>query len=66
MNWVRVERNRKQWKGKAIERWGQLTDEDFDVVAGRRSVLSAMSDTRWACPPISRPGSVDDSLITVT
>ena len=40
MNWDRVEGNWKQLKGKAKERWGKLTDDDLDVVAGRHDQLS--------------------------
>lgn len=39
MNWDRIEGNWKQFKGKAKERWGKLTDDDLDVVAGRRDQL---------------------------
>jgi len=36
MDWNRVEGNWKQLKGKAKEQWGNLTDDDLDVIAGRR------------------------------
>ena len=39
MNWDRIEGNWKQLKGKARERWGKLTDDDLDVIAGRRDQL---------------------------
>jgi uncharacterized protein YjbJ (UPF0337 family) len=29
----------KQIKGKLKERWGKLTDDDLDVIAGRRDQL---------------------------
>ena len=32
MNWDRIEGNWKQFKGKAKEQWGKLTDDDLDVV----------------------------------
>ena len=35
MNWERIEGNWKQLKGKVIEQWGQLTDDDLDVIAGK-------------------------------
>jgi uncharacterized protein YjbJ (UPF0337 family) len=40
MNWDRIEGNWKQLKGKTIEQWGKLTDDDFDVIAGRRDQLA--------------------------
>ena len=39
MDWNRVEGNWKQFKGKVKEQWGKLTDDDFDVIAGKRDQL---------------------------
>ena len=39
MNWDRIEGNWKQFKGKVKERWGKLTDDDLDVIAGKRDQL---------------------------
>ncbi len=39
MNWDRVEGNWKQIKGKVKERWGRLTDDDVDVIAGKKEEL---------------------------
>jgi uncharacterized protein YjbJ (UPF0337 family) len=39
MNWDRIEGNWKQLKGKAKVRWGKLTDDQFDVIAGKREQL---------------------------
>jgi uncharacterized protein YjbJ (UPF0337 family) len=39
-NWDRIEGNWTQWKGRVRERWGKLTDDHLDVVAGRRDQLS--------------------------
>lgn len=36
MNEDRVAGNWKQFKGKIREQWGKLTDDDLDVVAGKR------------------------------
>jgi uncharacterized protein YjbJ (UPF0337 family) len=36
MDWNRVEGNWKQMKGKVKEKWGNLTDDDLDKIAGRR------------------------------
>jgi len=36
MNWDRIEGNWKQMKGKVKEKWGKLTDDDLDVIAGKR------------------------------
>lgn len=39
MNWDRVEGNWKQFKGNVVEQWGKLTDDDVDVIEGRREQL---------------------------
>jgi uncharacterized protein YjbJ (UPF0337 family) len=40
MNWDRIEGNWKQFKGKAKEQWGKLTDDELDAIAGQREMLS--------------------------
>ena len=40
MNWDRIEGNWKQLKGKVNEKWGKLTDDHLDVVAGKREQLA--------------------------
>jgi uncharacterized protein YjbJ (UPF0337 family) len=39
MNKDRVQGRWKQFKGKVKEQWGKLTDDDLDVIAGRRDQL---------------------------
>jgi uncharacterized protein YjbJ (UPF0337 family) len=39
MNNDRVEGNWKSIKGKVKEQWGKLTDDDLDVIGGKRDQL---------------------------
>ena len=39
MNWDRVEGNWKTFKGQVKQQWGKLTNDDLDVIAGRREEL---------------------------
>lgn len=39
MNWDQIAGNWKQVKGVVRERWGKLTDDDVDVIAGKRDIL---------------------------
>lgn len=39
MNKDQVEGNWKQFKGKIKEQWGKLTDDDLDVIAGKKDQL---------------------------
>ena len=40
MNWDRVQGNWKQFKGKVKEQWGKLTDDQLDVIGGKREQLA--------------------------
>lgn len=39
MNWDQIEGNWKQFKGKVKEKWGELTDDDLQVIGGKRDKL---------------------------
>jgi uncharacterized protein YjbJ (UPF0337 family) len=39
MNWDQIACNWKQFVGKAREKWGKLTDSDWEIVAGKRDQL---------------------------
>lgn len=40
MNWDIVEGNWKQFKGKVRVQWGKLTDDQLDLIAGKRIELA--------------------------
>ena len=40
MNWDRIEGNWKQFKGSAKAKWGKLTDDHLDVLAGQRTQMA--------------------------
>ncbi len=47
MNWDRVEGKWKQFKGNLQHRWGKLTDDDFNLIAGRREKLLGKLQERY-------------------
>ena len=47
MNWDRIEGNWKQLAGKTREKWGKLTNDDIDVIAGKRDQLSGKIQERY-------------------
>jgi uncharacterized protein YjbJ (UPF0337 family) len=47
MNWDQVEGNWKQLKGKAKQQWGKLTDDDFDVIGGKKDQLIGKLQERY-------------------
>lgn len=46
-SWDRIEGNWKQFTGKVRERWGELTNDDVDVIAGRREQLVGKIQERY-------------------
>ena len=47
MNWDQVEGKWKQSKGKFREKWGKLTDDDLQVIAGKRDQLVGRLQERY-------------------
>jgi uncharacterized protein YjbJ (UPF0337 family) len=47
MNWDQLEGKWKQYSGKVKEKWGKLTDDDLDVVRGRRDQLIGKIQERY-------------------
>jgi uncharacterized protein YjbJ (UPF0337 family) len=39
MNWDQVEGHWKEFKGKIREKWAKLTDDDLEVIAGKKDRL---------------------------
>ena len=47
MNWDRIEGNWRQLTGKLKAQWGKLTDDDLDIVNGRREELAGKIQERY-------------------
>jgi len=47
MNWDKIAGQWKQYKGKAKEKWGKLTDDEIDVIQGRRDQLVGKIQERY-------------------
>lgn len=47
MNWDQIEGNWKQVKGKVKEKWGEFTDDELDVLAGKRDQLVGKVQERY-------------------
>ncbi|NJS38845.1 MAG: CsbD family protein [Rhodobacteraceae bacterium] len=47
MNWDRIEGTWKQYKGKALETWADLTDDEFDRVAGKREQMIGLVQQKY-------------------
>src|SRR5712675_1794867 len=60
MDWNRVEGNWKQVKGKVKEKWGKLTDDDLDVVGGKRDQLEGKIQERYGIARDQVRKDIDD------
>ena len=47
MNWDQVEGKWKQSRGGIKEKWGKLTDDDLDRIAGKRDVFVGKLQERY-------------------
>ncbi|MBC8066520.1 MAG: CsbD family protein [Chlorobia bacterium] len=47
MNWDTVQGNWTQWKGKLKEKWGDLTDDDIQMLDGKKDQLAGKLQERY-------------------
>jgi uncharacterized protein YjbJ (UPF0337 family) len=47
MDWDRIEGNWKSFKGKAKQQWGRLSDDDLEVIEGRREELEGRLQNQY-------------------
>jgi uncharacterized protein YjbJ (UPF0337 family) len=47
MDWDRIEGNWKTFKGKAKQQWGKLTDDDLNLIEGRRDELEGRIQSQY-------------------
>ena len=47
MNWDRIEGNWTEFKGKAQQQWGKLTNDDLDVDRGQAQELAGRLQQRY-------------------
>ena len=47
MHWDSIEGRWKQAKGKVKEKWAKLTEDDLDIIAGRRDRLEGKIQQRY-------------------
>jgi len=47
MDWDRIEGNWKSFKGRAKQQWGKLTDDDLNLVEGRREELEGRLQAQY-------------------
>jgi uncharacterized protein YjbJ (UPF0337 family) len=65
MNWDRVEGNWKQLKGQVRQQWGSLTNDDLDVIEGKRTELSGRLQKRYGIAKDQAERQIDAWLNTI-
>jgi uncharacterized protein YjbJ (UPF0337 family) len=65
MNWDRVEGNWKTFKGRVQQKWGKLTDDDVNVIEGKRSELSGRLQERYGVARDEAERQIDTWLKSV-
>jgi len=65
MNWDRVEGNWKTFKGQVQRKWGKLTDDDVNVIEGKRSELSGRLQQRYGVAKDEAERQIDTWLKSV-
>jgi uncharacterized protein YjbJ (UPF0337 family) len=66
MNWDQIEGNWKQLRGQAQQKWGNLTNDDLDVVEGRRDELIGKIQERYGVAKEEAEKQVDDWMNSVS
>ena len=62
MNWERISGNWKQFKGHVREKWGFLTDDEVDKIAGKRDILVGKIVDHYGMTKERAEKAVDDFL----
>jgi uncharacterized protein YjbJ (UPF0337 family) len=60
MNWDRIEGKWKQASGKIKEKWGKLTDDDLQMIAGKRDQLVGRIQERYGIAKDEAERQVDE------
>jgi uncharacterized protein YjbJ (UPF0337 family) len=47
MTWDEIKGSWRQYKGRLKEKWGELTDDDLDRIAGKRDQLLGILQNRY-------------------
>jgi uncharacterized protein YjbJ (UPF0337 family) len=65
MNWDQVEGKWKQFSGKFREKWGKLTDDDWQVIGGKKDQLVGRVQERYGIAKEQAQREVDDFVCSM-
>jgi uncharacterized protein YjbJ (UPF0337 family) len=64
MNWDQVKGNWKDFTGKLRAKWGKLTDNDLEVIAGKKDQLIGKLQTLYGYEKDKAEKELNDALGT--
>lgn len=62
MNWNQIEGSWEQFKGNVQKQWGKLTNDDLDVIQGKRKELSGRIQKAYGRSAEEADREIDDWL----
>jgi uncharacterized protein YjbJ (UPF0337 family) len=62
MNWDQIKGEWREAKGKLRSKWGKLTDDDLEQIAGKKDILIGRLQQRYGWKKDQAEESVDDYL----
>jgi uncharacterized protein YjbJ (UPF0337 family) len=65
MNWDQIEGQWRQAKGKLRQKWGKLTDDDLDVIGGKKDALIGRLQERYGMKKDEAERDVDRFINTI-
>jgi uncharacterized protein YjbJ (UPF0337 family) len=66
MNWDQIEGKWKQFTGSARERWGKLTDNDWETIAGKKDQLIGRIQVRYGVAKAEAEKQADEWSLALT
>jgi uncharacterized protein YjbJ (UPF0337 family) len=66
MNWDQMAGQWRQAKGKLLTKWGKLTDDDLDVISGKRDILVGRLQERYGMKKDEAERDIDRFLNTLS
>jgi uncharacterized protein YjbJ (UPF0337 family) len=66
MNWDQLEGKWKQYKGQVREKWGKLTDDDLQVIAGKRDQFIGRLQERYGIAKEVAAAQVDEFVTSLS
>jgi uncharacterized protein YjbJ (UPF0337 family) len=60
MNWEQAKGKWKQMKGSVKKRWGKLTDDDLEFIAGKRDELVGRIQERYGISKEEAQNQIDN------